>query len=238
MIQRVDLAERQGHAGLVGLQLAVGGNGDAIGARSSSSLVLAVTRKHHGGVDGDGLVRRRAIRGCGDSVRRACCSGSGALLKGLVALVDGGDLDVLLGVVTSLDRQLIGLDAGGHNACDLCKVFGITDLSPSSTIVYGVVEGHGAGGLHGGGSLLRSHGRGQGDIVELVNVGFSGAIDLITGFDSHGDVLLLADDGLFHWIAPFRLLVRSHGSYRPEASGRPSGSGGHRSRRRPCCRWS
>ena len=49
------------------------------------------------------------------------------------------------------------------------------------------------------------------------------------GFDNgHGDDLaglvedlrhadLLADDGLFHWIAPFRLLVRSHGSYRPEA---------------------
>ena len=200
MVERVDLAELQVDIALVGkhlviLSVDVDATFVGLGGNDGSLVLDRILHIHHGGVDGDGVVVRRAASGSRDGVLFG--SGHrGAGVEGLVALVDGGDLDVLLGVVTSLDRQLIGLDAGGHNACDLCKAFGITNLSPSSTIVYGVVEGHGAGGLHGGGSLLRSHGRGQGDIVELVNVGFSGAIDLITGFDSHGDVLLLADDGL------------------------------------------
>ena len=203
-IQRVDIAQCK--RGLfIGLECAVAhADVDALVTIGRLLLVLVVAVEDHRGVDGDGVVGRRAASGSRDGLLGFIHRG--ADIKRRVTAVDGGDLHVLLGVVISLDRQLIGLNAGGHNACDLCKVFGFTNLCPISAI-NAVVEGHSAGGLHRGiGTLGRGYRCRQGDLIELIDVGRSSRLDGVGGLHGHGDVLLGADDGILRG----RLAAREH----------------------------
>src|SRR5699024_6415276 len=72
---------------------------------------------------------------------------------------------------------------------------GFSNLRPVGLDILGaIVEGDGAGGLHGVLRLGALYGGSEGDVVELIDVGLFGGFDLIGGHDGDVDQLLGADD--------------------------------------------
>ena len=203
-IQRVDIAQCK--RGLfIGLECAVAhADVDALVAVCHFLLVLVLAVEDHGGVDGD-VVIFDTIFSCTGGNGAISCIVVSADVEGIIALIDGGDFNIAPSVGGIRDGQLVRRDAGGHAVIGILgKCCGI-QLDPAVAIL--VVEGHGAGGLHRGiGTLGCGYRCRQGDLIELIDVGFWGLRDGVDGLHGHGDVLLGADDGILRG----RLAAREH----------------------------
>ena len=203
-IQRVDIAQCK--RGLfIGLECAVAhADVDALVAVCHFLLVLVLAVEDHGGVDGDVVIFDTIFSRTGGNGAISCIVVS-ADVEGIIALVDGGDFNIAPSVGGIRDRKLVRRDAGGHAVIGILgKCCGI-QLDPVVAVL--VVEGDGAGGLHRSiGTLGCGYRCRQGDLIELIDVGRSSRLDGIEGLDSHGDVLLGADDGILRG----RLAAREH----------------------------
>src|SRR5699024_8474856 len=100
-------------------------------------------------------------------------------------IVDGVDLEIALGVLGGVNRQFVGHQGGNHLAGDtVLGQSGFSNLRPVGLDILGaIVEGDGAGGLHGVLRLGALYGGSEGDVVELIDVGLFGGFDLIGGHD-------------------------------------------------------
>ena len=192
MIQRVDVADRQGDAGLVGEDgAAVDADDDTVvmgGVKEAGDIFHILVDVDDGGPDGDGSVSGLAfvIIGNGDALVFLVIRTAG--VEGLVALVDRGDFDVELGVGFLGNGKRRGGDLGLHDAVLLLKLSG-ADLDIFAVFAE-IVEGNGAVGDLGG--LARgSHFGIDGELIQLVDVHVLGGGDLVNDGNGDIDVFLL-----------------------------------------------